>query len=549
MHGLLRRFGVRWCRVTTAFGGHKSTHLGEPTATHVDKLEAPICWSDYKVAGLRVDYPSWKGVAAILSVLTVVRIWAASRVGLAPDEAYYWLWSQTPALGYSDHPPMVAWWIWLSTRVLGDTAIGVRMPPILSALVTSLAVFGTARQLFSPYVIALRAVLWFNAMILIGVGAIFSTPDAPSTMFWALAVWALSAVWRSQRPWLWLLVGLFAGLGCVAKYTNFFLGPGILVWLFTDFRARRWLYSPWLWSGGLIAFVVFVPVLLWNAQHGWISFAKQFGRLAAHQISLRYLGEFLLSQVGLLNPIIAYFCALGAAVTFTRRTEAQPNPYLPLLATMAPLGAYMIVHAFHDRVQANWLAPIYPQLAILAAACAEDQLALPRRVWLARAVVPLGVAISVVSLFYLAAPVQLPLPFRSPVDRLEGWQDLAAGIERLRRQSGAGWIATANYDINAELAFYEHGRQPVREIFERERYSSSPLDVTLINQPALLVLSEGEKISERFDRCFALIDPISMVSRRGAGGLIDRYIVERVEGAPGDIISAGCHAKIGHHQQ
>lgn len=536
MHELLR---VSVARVTTARRGLKSARLDDATATPVTKLEPPICSSDDKVPGL--DCPSWRSVATILSVLTVVRVWSAAHAGLAPDETYYWLWSQTPALGYSDHPPMVAWWIWLSTRVLGDTAIGIRMPPILSALVTSLAVFGTARQLFSAYSIALRAALWFNAMILIGVGAIFSTPDAPSTMFWALAVWALSALWRTERPWLWLLVGLFAGLGCVSKYTNFFLGPGILAWLLIDPRARRWLRSPWLWAGGLIALAVFAPVFLWNAEHGWISFSKQFGRLAVHPITLRYLGELLLSQVGLLNPIIAVFAGLAAAVTLTRRTEAQPNPSLLLLATIAPLLVYMIVHAFHDRVQANWLAPVYPQAALLAAAWAQGQSASPLRVRLARAVVPLGVVVSVISLLYLASPVQLPLPVRSPGDRLEGWQDFAANIEQLRRQSGASWIATVNYDVNAELAFYEHGRQPVREIIERERYSSSPLDLSLANQPALLVMSDTQK-NARFDHCFDFVEPISQVSRQGASGVIERYIVERVQNAPIDLLTAGCSA-------
>ena len=85
------------------------------------------------------------------------------------------------------------------------------------------------------------------------------------------------------------------------------------------------------------------------------------------------------------------------------------------------------------------------------------------------------------------------------------------------------------------------------------RDSQSPVLVamadTFIPVHALKGRGAATRLPHRFDRCFALIDPISMVSRRGAGGLIDRYIVERVEGAPGDIISAGCHAKIGHHQQ
>ena len=126
-------------------------------------------------------------------------------------------------------------------------------------------------------------------------------------MFWALAVWVLADIRRTGTGWLWLLVGLFAGLGCLSKYTNLFLGVGVLLWLLVERDARRWFLSPWLWAGGIVAVLVFLPVLLWNADHDWISFGKQFGRISAEGIQLRYVGEFIASQVGLLNPLIARF--------------------------------------------------------------------------------------------------------------------------------------------------------------------------------------------------------------------------------------------------
>src|SRR5262249_28472159 len=81
-------------------------------------------------------------VVLVVATLTFFRLWAATKVGLAPDEAYYWLWSQTPAFGYADHPPMIAWWIWLSTGILGNTPLGIRMLPVVSALLASIAVYG-----------------------------------------------------------------------------------------------------------------------------------------------------------------------------------------------------------------------------------------------------------------------------------------------------------------------------------------------------------------------------------------------------------------------
>ena len=58
----------------------------------------------------------------------------AAATPLAPDEAYYWVWSRALAPGYLDHPPMVAGWIWLGTALLGDGALGVRLLGPLSGL-------------------------------------------------------------------------------------------------------------------------------------------------------------------------------------------------------------------------------------------------------------------------------------------------------------------------------------------------------------------------------------------------------------------------------
>jgi 4-amino-4-deoxy-L-arabinose transferase-like glycosyltransferase len=480
-------------------------------------------------------------VVLTVGVLTIFRFWAASNTGLAPDEAYYWLWSQTPDFGYADHPPMIAWWIWLSTRILGSNELGVRALTVLSVLVTTIAVYGTGAQLWDR-LIGLRAAMWFNAMILIGVGAIFSTPDAPSTIFWALTVWVLSMILRTQRSWLWIVVGGFAGLGCIAKYTNLFLGLGIVAWLMIDRASRHWLRSPWLWAGGVVACLVFLPVFIWNSEHDWISFAQQFGRMRVHGVTLRYIPELFVVQFGLLNPLIAYFAALGICMALRNSNDYRSNPSMFLAAIAAPLVVYMVVHAFHDRVQANWLAPIYPQAAILAAAAvSRSPIGVPTNRSIVAVVVPFGCALSVVALLYLSRPFELVLPFASPANRLQGWQDLAMALDEFRRRSGATWIATANYDVNAELAFYIPGRVPVRQITERQRYSSTPIDSNLTSQTALLVFPERESEAARLKGCFKSVQPLSVVSRPEAGGSLDQYAIENAVVAQPDILTAGCH--------
>ena len=73
-------------------------------------------------------------------------------------------------------------------------------------------------------------------------------------------------------------VGAAVGAALLSKYTALFFGPVILIWLLAVPELRRWLKSPWPYLGGLVALAIFSPVLIWNADHHWVSFAKQFGR-------------------------------------------------------------------------------------------------------------------------------------------------------------------------------------------------------------------------------------------------------------------------------
>ena len=133
----------------------------------------------------RPSLPSLPGprILALLAGLTALRLLVAALSGLVFDEAYYRLWSLSPSFGYYDHAPMVAWWIALGRAFIGDTALGVRLLAVLSVGIGSLFLWRTAVLLFDQK-IADRAVLFFNAMLIVSVGGIVMTPDIPSVFFW-----------------------------------------------------------------------------------------------------------------------------------------------------------------------------------------------------------------------------------------------------------------------------------------------------------------------------------------------------------------------------
>jgi len=485
---------------------------------------------------------NWSALAAILVALTAFRFWAASHLGLIPDETYYWLWSRVPSWGYYDHPPMIAWWIWLSTQVCGPTPLGIRFLPVLSVLLVSAAVYGTARELLADRGYAVRATLWANATFLIGGGAVFATPDAPSILFWTLGVWVLARIRNRPDAYLWLLFGAIAGLGCVSKYTNLFLGLGVVAWLLVDPKARRWLASPWLYAGGLVAMAIFAPVFLWNADHHWVSFVRQFGRIEDGHFTLRYLGEFLAVQFGLLNPLIAILAIVATGSTLRSPRRAQLSPAGFLLATAGPLIAYMVFHSFHDRVHGNWPAPIYPTIALLAAMVDSKKLGIHLR-RMAFLAAPIGIGLPVLAFAYFGLTREDQLPFASQADLPFGWTELSKEVDAIRQHENAGWIATADYGLTAELKYHAPDDKLVQEIVDRARYSYARPDLSLAEKPALLMLRDRDKKDGWILACFDSVTPAGVVARTAGNHFIESYHLYKVSGAPGDLLSRGCVKK------
>ena len=207
---------------------------------------------------------------------------AAGRLELTFDEAYYALWSRSLAFGYLDHPPMVALFIRASTDLFGDSEFGVRALSLIlvGALPGLIAVI--AWRLFRSADTAALAVLMWIAMPLVLGGAVFVTPDGPLVVFWTLGLAALAELWRSGKAGWLLALGLALGLALQSKFTAAFFPAGVALALATTPSLRRWLVSPALAAGLAVAIAIFAPFVVWNARHGWATFAKQLGRAPPH---------------------------------------------------------------------------------------------------------------------------------------------------------------------------------------------------------------------------------------------------------------------------
>ncbi len=472
-------------------------------------------------------------VAAIVLIRGIV----LATTPLSFDEAYYWLWSKHLAAGYLDHPPLIAFLIRAGTMMFGDTSIGVRFVPWLISIAASWAVWRTAAKLTGRPVAGAVAALLFNLMPMIAVESGVATPDSPEIAASAFLLLFLVKIAETRRgPW-WIAAGIAAGFALLAKYTGFFLGAGILVWLAASPPQRHWFRSFWPYAGGAIALLMFFPVILWNAQHGWMSFALQFGRTGAGSFTLRYLGEFLGGQLLLATP----FMAVLAAVAFWR---AFRNPALRELRVLAwmilPGAAYFLWHSLHDRVQGNWPSFLYPALAVAAAvvfaqASRENS---PIVRWSRTLTLP--VAAILVAAIYAQAMFGVVPRLRDPVSRLlaYGMDDVAAKIDNFRQREHAAAVVTTNYALTGWLAFYLPGHPPVIQLNERSRYvNDAPPSPQLWRQPLIYVSQVRNEDSRELSRRFARVEPLGRVTRMRNGARIDEYAIFLLDGAKGNVLS------------
>lgn len=412
---------------------------------------------------------------AVVGYLLCLRLFYLGGPELLKEEAYYWTYAQHLDIGYLDHPPMVAWLIWLSTKIFGTTEFAVRFPAWLSWLIASVFVFKLSKNLYGGGV-ARRSLLVFAVLPVFFIFGFMMTPDAPLIPCWAAALYYLERALRGNRNRAWLGVGAAFGLGLLCKYTIGLLGLATLVYVLLDRPSRHWLLRPEPYLGAALTVALFSPVIVWNARHEWISFAFQSTR-RVHGAFRFSLPQLVASILVLLTPtgFLAAGCALagsgagpsvpaGPLLHETGDADRARNRRLFVLVyALVPLGVF-VLFSLSKTVKLNWTGPLWIVLipwmaANICSGRAPIGPDLLKRVYLAWpatvAVIMLGLAVMLHAL-----TLGFPLGVYPTSSGLLGWHDLTGQIEqiadRVERETGQEPIVVgmSQYGITAHLGFY-----------------------------------------------------------------------------------------------
>jgi hypothetical protein len=357
----------------------------------------------------------------------------------------------------------------------------------------------------------------------------------------SFVLYGLAQVLASGRGAWWLAVGAAIGAALLSKYTALFFGAAILIWLLWVPELRRWLASPWPYLGGIVAFALFSPVLLWNADHQWMSFVKQFGRARIERFSPAYLAELIPTQFILQTPLVFILGSMGL-YALSRRDAGTRSARVLIGAIVWTIALYFGWHATHARVEANWLSPTYPAIAVAAAVAATIvRWAPPRQRFVdscARWAAPVGLAMFAV--MAVQANTGLLTGYRRDASVRSvgvGFREIAAEIEAVRTRIGATCVMADDYGTTGWLAFYLPKGGCVAQRTQRYRWINMPEpSPAQLAGKLLLVGEQGLSALPYLTARFARVEKVGDALRRRGPLVVEAVELVALDGPIGEVL-------------
>ncbi len=460
-----------------------------------------------------------------------LRLALAGSLGLGVDESYMVAAGRVLRLGYFDHPPL-SWWLAAGAAKLAGSEAPwvVRLPFLLLFAGSTWLMFRLGAALFGP-----PAGMW--AAVALNLAPVFSIaaggwvlPDGPLDFCLLAAALCLVRALTDGRWRWWLAAGAAAGLALLSKYSAGLVLAGALFYLTTQPAHRAWLRRPQPYAAAALSLAVFSPVLVWNANHGWASFAFQGGRAGAEH----FLPFGPLTVFGGEALFLLPWLWLPLMLVLVRGFRAGPANWQRWLASclgIGPILLFAVVGFWSKHVLYHWAAPGY--LLLFPPLGAELERLVARRPKLVRRTLAGTLALYGVAIAVLVGEFRFDL-IPAGADRLfplartemqaRDWTPLRTALAKrglltpTLLMGGVGWQETGKLDLAMG------GTAPVICLnADSRQYGFAPgmaehvgADVLIVSaKPITAAALAGQGV--RFDR----LEPLESVDvMAGAGGTL-----------------------------
>ncbi|MGH9524631.1 MAG: glycosyltransferase family 39 protein [Terriglobales bacterium] len=336
-------------------------------------------------------------VGYIAAFTFLLHVYADKNYGYFVDELYFIACSKHLALGYVDMPPLLPFVLRIERTLFGDGLHAIRFLSAVAAAINVVFAGWMAREFGGRrFAQVLAALCVLVAPLYLGIDSYISM-NSLEPLFWMGCALLFIRIVKTGNQKLWLWFGVLAGVGLNNKYSMGFFGLGLVIGLLLT-RHRRMFLQKWIWLGGVIAFALILPNLIWQAEHHF-PFAQLMANIArSHRNVALAPGQFVWQQIQAMLPLTFPIWLAGLVYLFADR---EGRRFAPLAWTYLFI-LFAMITAPNGRTY--YVAPAYPMLFAAGAVAFDLWLSRPRLAWIKPVY-----AVALVAFGAFVAPITLPI--------------------------------------------------------------------------------------------------------------------------------------------
>ena len=287
----------------------------------------------------------------VLTTATLFRLAIAGRFGLGADEAHYVMYSRHLAWGYFDHPPMVAFLAAL-TNAFGKSIFFSRLGPIICSALSLIILRYLSFALYRDERISFWAIVFLHLMPYQHLLMVALLPDSTLNVFWCTTLLTAWNAIRKGRWREWILAGILFGGALLSKYHAVLLPLCLFCYLMTSPQHRYWLGKIQPYVASLIGLMVFLPNIIWNVRHDWISYSYQLAHGGGTNFKIEKIFKVFGGQLGVWSPII--FCLLIASYIYLLRKKPINDADRFVIWTSMPVFIFFCSIGIFGKILPHW---------------------------------------------------------------------------------------------------------------------------------------------------------------------------------------------------
>ncbi len=392
------------------------------------------------------------GLLALFKLL--LHLLVNGQYGYFRDELSYFDDAKRLDWGYVDHPPLTPLLGSIEQVLSGSSLLGFRLFPALTGAATIFVSGLIVRELgggkFAQLLAALCVLVSPASLVL---GVLFQAVPF-EVLFWTIVCYLLVRLLKSDKPKLWLWIGVMLGLSLLNKYSILFY-IAALAFAIIATPARKYLKSSWLWLGVLLAGLIFSPNLIWLIQHNFISL-EYTRSINARDVSIGRADGFIPEQFSqITNPLTVPIWLAGLYFFLFKDKRFRPLGIIYLVV----LVLFIIL-----RGRSYYLAPAYPVLLAGGAFFLEKWFSLHSRLKYAYTGLLIVAGLIFVPLVLPTLPIgsdgmKTAVSINDALAEMIGWEELVADTAQVYRslppdEQANTLIYAGNYGEAGAISMY-----------------------------------------------------------------------------------------------